>query len=110
MQQQLVANLPMTTSLEVTFAAYLAILLGTVENQFVRLAFGVFLLVLVFACRPGFRTSLSVSPSHSLPLSLSLSVYLAGTLLPVLFLVVLYLNSEARKVGDFTEEGYNFDE
>mmetsp|Transcript_33370 Transcript_33370/g.66443 ORF Transcript_33370/g.66443 Transcript_33370/m.66443 type:complete len:82 (+) Transcript_33370:340-585(+) len=50
----LVANLPMATSLEVTFAAYLAVLLGT--------------------------------------------------LLPTLFLIVLYLNSEARRIGDFTEE------
>ena len=50
-----VSNLPMATSLEVTFAAYLAVLLGT--------------------------------------------------LLPTLFLIVLYLNSEARKIGDFTEEG-----
>ena len=45
----------MATSLEVTFAAYLAVLLGT--------------------------------------------------LLPTLFLIVLYLNSEARKIGDFSEEG-----
>lgn len=52
---QIVSNLPMATSLEVTFAAYLAVLLGT--------------------------------------------------LLPTLFLIVLYLNSEARKIGDFTEEG-----
>jgi photosystem II reaction center protein PsbM len=51
----IVSNLPMATSLEVTFAAYLAVLLGT--------------------------------------------------LLPTLFLIVLYLNSEARKIGDFTEEG-----
>jgi len=51
----IVSNLPMATSLEVTFAAYLAVLLGT--------------------------------------------------FLPTLFLIILYLNSEARKVGDFTEEG-----
>jgi len=29
---------------------------------------------------------------------------LAGTLLPTLFLIVLYLNSEARKIGNFKEE------
>jgi len=51
----IVSNLPMATSLEVSFAAYLAVLLGT--------------------------------------------------FLPTLFLIILYLNSEARKVGDFTEAG-----
>ena len=29
---------------------------------------------------------------------------LLGVSLPVLFLIVLYLNSEARRLGDFTEE------
>mmetsp|Transcript_25419 Transcript_25419/g.57094 ORF Transcript_25419/g.57094 Transcript_25419/m.57094 type:complete len:120 (+) Transcript_25419:60-419(+) len=50
----LISQVPMATSLEVTFAAYLAVLLGT--------------------------------------------------LLPTLFLIVLYLNSEARKIGNFKEE------
>jgi hypothetical protein len=27
-----------------------------------------------------------------------------GTLLPALFLIILYLNSEARKVGDFRND------
>ena len=38
------------------------------------------------------------------PLFFFFFFHIPGTLLPTCFLLVIYLNSEARKVGDFTQE------
>lgn len=61
-----------------------------------------------FAAAPAFASSDALS---NLPMATSLEVqfgaYLAvllGTFLPVLFLIILYLNSEARRIGDFSED------
>ena len=74
----------MATSLEVTFAAYLAVLLGTWMFNFLETEKPKQL-----RCRKS---------------NVALCASFTGTLLPTLFLIVLYLNSEARRIGDFTEE------